>query len=81
MKQWDLKFCGTYEDMLDIRGFHDRHFGSAGKFLWNDGEGTQHIVRFANDEIKITEKYGYGDNGLYGIQGFETSVSLRKVWE
>ena len=74
---WELKFTGTADTMEDLEDFFNAQNGSRKKFFWTDGKGVQRIVRFAQDELDIQEKWGFGDDG-YGVQGFDCSVALRE---
>ena len=77
---WELKFTGNKQTMDDLTDFFNVHSGGATAFYWTDSEGTTHTVRFASDELALTEKYGGKPDGSIGIVGFETTLSIRKVW-
>ena len=66
--------------MDDLRDFFNAQAGGATAFYWTDSEGETHTVRFSSDEMAITQKYGGRPDGTIGIVGFETTLTIRKVW-
>lgn len=88
IKIWELKFSGTKEEAGELERFFNKMRGGVGTFLWRTKERTEdgteketlNTVRFENDEIKFTEKYGLRDDGTYGCAAYETTIQIRKVW-
>lgn len=66
---WELRFQGVYKDKQYLETFFNAHKGSREKFYWKDRDGVKRIVRFAADELDITDKYG---------QAFECTVLLKE---
>lgn len=89
IKIWEIKFSGSEEEANQLEAFFNRMRGGAAKFLWktkennNSGEEVEvaNTVRFENDEVSFTKKYGYRDDGTYGAIAYETTLKIRKVWE
>lgn len=89
IKIWEIKFSGSEEEASQLEAFFNRMRGGATKFLWktkennNSGEEVEvaNTVRFENDEVSFTKKYGYRDDGTYGAIAYETTLRIRKVWE
>jgi phage-related protein len=77
---WELPISGIKQTMDDIQAFFDSHAPGGQKFYYTDMNNVQHIVTFATDTFEPTGKLGFGDDGNYGIQGFDVTVTLRKVW-
>ena len=77
---FELTYSGTYENYCDLRDFHAAQHGGVAPFYWTDGEGVLHTVRFATNDLKLTQKMGYKDDGSFGVVAYESTVQLRKVW-
>jgi len=78
---WELPISGIKETLDNLQAFFDAHAPGGIKFYYVDFNGIQHTVRFATDAFEPTDQLGFGDDGVYGIQGFSVTVTLRKVWD
>ena len=77
---YELLIEGIKTTMDDIQAFFDSHAPGGKPFYYTDFDGVQHTVTFAEDTFEPSGKLGFGDDGNYGIQGFDVTVKLRKVW-
>jgi len=75
---WELKFTGTMDVGNALEDFFNEHCGSRKAFYWTDGKGVRRTVRFAQDELDMTEKWGFTENG-YEPVAFDCTVMLREV--
>lgn len=69
---WELELRGVYSDMKYVEDFFNRHCGSRKTFNWRDRDGILHVVRFAADELDITDNYG---------KAFQCRVVFKKVYD
>lgn len=68
---WKVTFTGTKEDRQYLEDFFDSVQGQRHTFLWNDRNGTQHIVSFNVDKLPFIDKYD---------QAFSCTVILEKEY-
>lgn len=89
IKIWELTFSGDANERIILTNFFNKMRGGVGKFIFVtkevDAQGQEsninNVVRFENDELKFTEKFGLREDGTYGCTAYEAKVQLRKVWE
>jgi phage-related protein len=77
---WELPIEGVKSTLDELQAFFDAHAPGGITFYYTDFNKVKHTVRFATDSLEPTDKLGFGDDGVYGVQGFSVTVTLRKVW-
>jgi len=72
---WEISCRGSNADRLVLEAFHDSLSGDATPFYFNDENGVQQTVRFAEGKIKFHLK-----RDIAGIvQGFEAKMAIELV--